>query len=1220
MSFYADWDFSEGLGQSIAAGSPRREGSFPAADEARCKRFNPQSFPIRFKTAAWKNRKLPYRCPPIARGRFRRNGSASCPAASSFLCEMQAETMKALLGSLVGSVKKGVHPRHVGVAVFLGSLAGFTTGWNLTLVAVLLLALLLRHHWKVFFQSWGAFYALSWLMTPWCYRTGRYLLDGGTLGRWLAPHADSLWLALWDLDRYTLVGGVFWGALVGLGAGYLAAALTRTLQAAAARVQDHVEQKQGKTSRLAWRLLCRVVFGGPRVQPAPASRPRWISWAGVAVLVAVVVPGAALGYLVLPNVVWYGVNNALWMANGAEVEADRVELSLARGWLQIHRLQVANPNNLQQNRLQIEQVVAVVRPGPLLRGRVVADRILLNGVEVDVPRAVPARAWEMTTPGLDFPELAPSLLSQEDADSGESAKEGDATGDSLDADAWRRYLQQGEQWKERLAQLQRWVKLLERIGGSEPETQAEQQQVPKSWVAMRQARCRFGRPCPRVWIGQVLVRRLPQKWGLGSEAAMQIVNITSRPQALGKPTRLELLAPECGLELLADFNFHRRDLSHAVAVQWRHPRPQQLIRLPEELPLRATPGRVLVQGQGWFTAKTIQLPLKVRARELAWQTSPSGKLWGVDAQVWKQAVVGIDSLELHCRLEGQWNKPQLHVDTRRLLAQLQQHFQQAGYEALAQALSQQAGALQEKARQQLAQAKRELKQQLDTQKAKLQEAKQQAEEKLAGLQDQVKQEVQQKVQQGKQSLAQATQKAQEQLSQQTEQLRQQAADQAGRLARQTAQAVEKPLEQTAQKAQQATNLFQQLQQQTQGAKEQLSQLNQQTRQLGQQVQQSTQQAKEVLEQLTRSTTPQGAARPGGSSPAGGQEPQPLVRKNPFVNGPLTVPSQNETQPEKPSPETTPSGRQVFVPESVATTMPPEAPSVPKRNAPSQAELEKQLGVQVVEKSSRKPSPAPELQRPAPAVSQNVPQSLPLAGEPGSPAKEPEQFYGDPLAIATDQPQRAPAPVPAAPTERSPRYATGIPAAGGVAPGVSSGRKLSGQLPLPNRSPAPQETRFPAGTDAVANRPSQSGTQSGARPASFASGKPALSRPRLSHQSQQLPQANPPAAKKKSFWSSLPLPRWSRRSQSAQEPLARQAPQEKKPPLWKRMSDGVSSGMKRLWPFGKKPAPEQTATVPPAQYGRPDAAPSGQREPLPQLEPPMPVQQAQVPWYKKLFRR
>ncbi|GEM_PF-5547871 len=1095
--------------------------------------------------------------------------------------------MKALLGSLVGSVQKGIHPRHVGVAVFLGSLAGFTTGWNLTLLVVLLLALLLRHHWKVFLQSWGAFYALSWLMTPWCYRTGQYLLEG-SLGRWLAPHADSLWLALWDLDRYTLLGGVFWGSLVGLGAGYLAAALARTLQSAAARVQQQAEQQPGKAGRLAWRVVCRVVFGSWQVSPAPASRPRWISWAGAALLLGVVVPGGVLGYLLLPRLVWYTVSRALWMANGAEVNTQAVQLSLSRGYLQIEKLQVADPDHLQRDQFQVQHIVAVVRPGPLLRGRLVADRVVFDGLQVDVPRQFPAQAWNGRLPQMDFPQLVPSLLSQQEEARAEDSKSAGPE-KSLSVDAWEEYLQQGQKWKQRLVRIRRWIETLERIAGAEETAQDDSPNaVPRSWTAMRQARCRFGRPCPRVWIGQLVIRRLPRQWGFGSQAAVQVVNITSRPRLSGKPTRLELLAPECGLELLADFNFHRDDLSHAVALQWQPPQPQKLVRLPEQLPLRATPGRVLVQGQGWFSRESIQLPLRVRARELSWQTSAE-ELWGVDAQVWKQALLDIDSVELRCRLQGSWSRPQLQVDTRQLLAQLQQRFQRAGYDAVAQAVAARAGVLKQKAQVQLTQAKQQLQQQVETQKARLQAAQQKAQQQLAHLQQQAQQEVQK----GSQSLLEVTQQAQKQLAQQADQLQQQATRKTAQLAEQAAQSVQKPLAEAAQQAKQATKMLQQLQRQTAEASHPWKQLRQQTQQLGSQLRQGAQEAKQAVEQLTQSQPGSSAPQVPSSRQGAADPPQPLVRKNPYVGQPLP-----EAQGEKSSAKSETSTVQVFVPESVASPMAGDTTPQPEKKKPSQAELAAQLGVQVVETPASQPPAA--TQGNFPPARANVAESPPSSSPRQSPTPKPMPYYGDPLAIATDQPEGAPG--IASHSAGTVRPYPGRPTAGvsaGLVPSGLSGSSARGRAGAGAQS----------GSAPLAGRGFDPASRLGrdTRPASFAPGE-------SSPPTRALGPAMPGGLNKNAT-ASRPGPQ---RRVPPQPPVAR--PQEEKKSFWARMSQGVSDGFKRLWPFKKKPPAEQTATLPPARLSPTAPKAPATRPRLPRLDPPMPVQEAKVPWYQKLFRR
>ena len=135
--------------------------------------------------------------------------------------------MGQLSRALVGFIRGGSHPRAVGWAVYLGALAGFATGMNLSVAALLHLAILLNVHTRTFLLVWGGAAALSWSLTPVTLRIGQFLLDRTPLGAHIATLGESSVIALLDWDRYTLLGGV---ALAGLGALPIAGAAARFVQ------------------------------------------------------------------------------------------------------------------------------------------------------------------------------------------------------------------------------------------------------------------------------------------------------------------------------------------------------------------------------------------------------------------------------------------------------------------------------------------------------------------------------------------------------------------------------------------------------------------------------------------------------------------------------------------------------------------------------------------------------------------------------------------------------------------------------------------------------------------------------------------------------------------------------------------------------------------------------------------------------------------------------
>ncbi len=322
--------------------------------------------------------------------------------------------MSKILETVFGMVRGGVHPREVAMAVMLGTLAGFVTGWNFTLVAVLLLVLVVRAPLNVFGQAWGAAAALSLALTPLTHRTGRSLLENSSFGHWLAGHADSVWLALFDWDRYTLVGGVVWALVLGLPAAFFVGRLTRSLQKRFHKLQERLDadQQQWK-ARFTVRAACWMVFGGYEKAAPPQTRPRLFRKLGLVAMALVLAPAGFAAWMYGPSFAENSFLYTLTAANRAEVNADDMQLSLSDGLLNIYNLQISDPDNLDQDRFRIKQVTAVVRPGPLLRGQVLIDKILLEGITSDEPRAERAKPFSVHIPGFDekpeSPQAAPRL-------------------------------------------------------------------------------------------------------------------------------------------------------------------------------------------------------------------------------------------------------------------------------------------------------------------------------------------------------------------------------------------------------------------------------------------------------------------------------------------------------------------------------------------------------------------------------------------------------------------------------------------------------------------------------------------------------------------------------------------------------------------------------------------------------------------------------------------
>lgn len=594
--------------------------------------------------------------------------------------------MDKLFSSFFSAIGGGVHPRQIALAVGLGIVAGAVSGWNLTLLVVLLAVLASKVPLKVFCQIWGLAAAAGWLATPLTFRVGRFVLEGSFVGSWLSGHADSIWLVLFDLDRYTLMGGLVLGLLLAVPAALTVARVADKLQKKLLALHEKLQGDDKWRERLSVRLVCLLLFGSMAKAVQPPPKPQWLRPWGAALLALLLVPAAAVAWMYGPSYLRSGLLTVLSQANQAEVNTGKFQLSLRDGMLQIDQLQIADPDNLDSDRLRVEHISAVLRPGPLFRGHVQVEKILLEGVHCDVPREKRAKACNLHIPGFD--KLPDFSLDQpaEEAPSPDSPK-------------WdmplEKYVKNWEQIRERFEQAQQVLEKLEQLSKYLPEEEKElhelaKDEIPAEYHVMRAMHCSFGRVRPRVHVGVMRAKNFSEKWGLGSDATIELSNITSNPRLVNQPTRLEIVAPAKTLQIVAQLNFHERGARHLLAFEARDVDLVKLIntaRFSQELALQG--GKLAISGRGQVNAHELDLPLEISAKDLQLQLHPQGKFAGLPGDLWNQGLSQLGGLELKAGIKGPWLKPRLHADTDELVARFRQQLLAAGQVMLARAVDEQ---------------------------------------------------------------------------------------------------------------------------------------------------------------------------------------------------------------------------------------------------------------------------------------------------------------------------------------------------------------------------------------------------------------------------------------------------------------------------------------------------------------------------------------------------
>lgn len=574
--------------------------------------------------------------------------------------------MRAILQSWFGAVRGGVHPREVALAVFLGTVAGFTLGWNLTFVGTLLCVLLLRAPIKIALEAGVLGCALGWAFTPTVFNVGHYLLHRTSVGEWLAPRADNLWVVLLDLDRYVLMGGLAIGIGLGLVLAGCAARLTTWMQHRFATLKEKVQAHEAWKQKLWVRLCTWLIFGTPERAKQSPPATRFIRVSGVVVCLVVLVPLAGAGWYFIPRLSEKAILYGMSVANGAEVNADEVKLSLTDGMLYMKNVQIADPDDLYQDRLRIAHLNAVVNPGLLLRGHVEIEQVLLEGFAADLPREHRAEPYRPKLPGFDKAAGRLRLPAAE----------------ALKDVSLKDVLKQGKDVNSRLELAQKIIAKLEDLTG---DGERERQKSARPYfLALRDAHCDFGNPRPTFAVRELRAADPAPQWGLGRSMSIQIANLSSDPKRLGKPTSVELIDPEAALVIAAEFDLHRKNGQHSVSLELRDREINSLLgehALGQALAVES--GRMTVLGEGSVSSREVDVTLAVSVQDVQIAAVGSQTVAGLPAETWSRGLSHVQDFQVVGHIYGPTQSPHVEIDADKLADEVKRHLAEFGEAALA---------------------------------------------------------------------------------------------------------------------------------------------------------------------------------------------------------------------------------------------------------------------------------------------------------------------------------------------------------------------------------------------------------------------------------------------------------------------------------------------------------------------------------------------------------
>ena len=340
------------------------------------------------------------------------------------------------VGSIRKLLKGGLSPAHVWSSVVLGVLLGMISDYaaSVGLVAVLVLcSLLIRVNAGLFAFALIISKTFLLLSLPWLFDLGQAALHG-SMGVGLLKLSQLPLLAWFGFERYATVGALFVGVPLSLLAAFVVNRSIQTMRQAGASLDSNPKFDafaQSLVGRVSLNLMlgksAKDGLGAALNNPVPLLR--WKEGIVAALLIAIVATGvwqwakSDLKSAVMP---------VLERANGATVDVDGLSLNLWTGTLDVTGLALADPSDLSVNSFAATELRISVSSLALLSKRIVVNEVSTADATYGMARATPGQ--------LVGPLIEPPSISAPSAE--------DLGG----------YVNEAEQWLDRLKQAQNWLK------------------------------------------------------------------------------------------------------------------------------------------------------------------------------------------------------------------------------------------------------------------------------------------------------------------------------------------------------------------------------------------------------------------------------------------------------------------------------------------------------------------------------------------------------------------------------------------------------------------------------------------------------------------------------------------------------------------------------------------------------------------------------------------
>jgi len=565
-------------------------------------------------------------------------------------------------------LRGGAGKKEIFLGALCGVLIGFNPGASLTLAFAILITLLLNAN--IGFTLLGVLLGklLALILAPITFHTGYFIIHHMGLEGLFTQLANAPVTALMDLNVYSMIGSLPFALIIGLLFGKFISATVNKIREQMVKAGEHGKVGKVADNKLA-KFLMWLVFGKQKISTADvlAKESPLLRKSGLILVGSVLVIGVVLEFFLLDYCLKKSLQTSISARTDAEVNIDKAHLSLASGKLEIENLQVADPDKLTHNLVQIDTLVADISVSDLLRSSYTIDLLAGSTLKRDVLREHPGKR---------------RVKAEKKKTQKESAAEGDTAGKSLDdyfakAGEWKKY---GDKAHEYLKQRKSNAEAIAKGVKVKPSKEKALADAKKRGYLKASADLVSSRPA---WlIHEIKIDNVQT----AIDQPPQIIHgteLSSHPELNGQPTTLTMTplgATEPTLNVV--LRFDDPAARHELAVNVKNMAIGSAVETSDSFPLNINAGQADLQATGTFTADQLELPFTLLIHDLKANAEEGQTVMGMDAETATEVFSSMDQLEIDGDLGGSLLVPRVHIDTDKLTANIKAALVAAGKKEL----------------------------------------------------------------------------------------------------------------------------------------------------------------------------------------------------------------------------------------------------------------------------------------------------------------------------------------------------------------------------------------------------------------------------------------------------------------------------------------------------------------------------------------------------------